>query len=68
MGFDARGMAFLIIVVFLIGTLIGSVLPETGNFVASKLGMGAHSFNIVFLIIGITCACLALFFGLQSNK
>ena len=64
MGNSARGMAFRTIAVVLIGTAIGSMLPETGNVVAGVLNLpDAHIFNQVFLIVGITGVMLALFTG-----
>ena len=68
MDFVPRGMALLIIIVFFIGTLIGSLLPETGNILANHLKLPSHIFNIIFLIIGIAIASLAFYIGLQSNK
>ncbi len=53
-------MAFPTIVVFLVGTAIGSTLPELGNFLARYLGIPSHSFNIVFLAVGIIGIGMAL--------
>ena len=63
MGNSARGMAPRIILVFLSGTLVGSLAPETGNILAYMLKMPykeGHFFNPYFLglgIIGIVLAC-----------
>jgi len=64
MGDTTRGMAFCTIIVILIGTAIGSMLPETGNVISRILnlpGTDAHVFNPVFCIIGIIGTVLALF-------
>ena len=61
--YSTRGLAFRIILVFFIGTGIGSVLPESGNALAYLLKVTAHGFNIVFLDIGIIGTLLALHIG-----
>ena len=65
MDITARSMALYIILVFLAGTLIGSLLPESGNVLASLLGLPAHIFNPLFLVIGIIGIVLALYLGLR---
>jgi len=64
---DARAMALCIVLVFLIGTAVGSVLPEFGNIVAIKLGIWSHQFNIVFLALGIAGIGLALYLGYRCG-
>ncbi len=50
MGNLTRTMALWLV----IGTLIGSVLPEFGNLLAIKLQLGyTHYFNKYFLVVGI---------------
>ena len=69
-GNTTRSMAFRIVSVILIGTAVGSVLPETGNLAVLYItkGTDAHVFNIVFLIIGIIGIVLALFIGYRKCK
>ena len=71
MGNTTRSMALRTIVVVLIGTAVGSVLPESGN-VASRLlglpGSQSHVFNSVFLVIGITGIVLALYLGYKQRS
>jgi len=68
MGCDARTMALCIILVFLTGTAIGSILPEFGNLLAQRLGIGAHQFNIVFLALGLAGIGLALYLGHRCSS
>lgn len=63
----SRGMALGVISVFFIGTAIGSVLPEFGNLLAQKLDVRPHSFNIVFLVVGIIGIGVALYLGHKSS-
>jgi len=63
MGNDARIMALGIILVFFIGTGIGSALPEFGNLVATRINIGSHSFNVLFLALGIIGIGVALYLG-----
>jgi len=61
-----RAMALVLVPVFLFGTLLGSLLPETGNVLAQLLRLPAdqnHIFNGVFLVIGILGVGLALHIG-----
>jgi protein-S-isoprenylcysteine O-methyltransferase Ste14 len=60
-GVSSRGMALRAVAVFLAGTLVGSVLPESGTVLASHLGIFSHIFNPLFLALGIIGAGLALF-------
>lgn len=64
----SRGTALLLVVVFLIGTAVGSILPEFGNILARKAGVWAHYFNIYFLIIGIIGVVLALYLGYRCYR
>ena len=63
MGCETRGLALCFILVFLVGTAIGSVLPEFGNLLAEKIGVRAHFFNIYFLVLGVLGIGLALYLG-----
>ena len=67
MGIDARGLAFCIILIFLAGTAIGSVLPEFGNLLATKIGIRAHFFNVYFLILGVVGIGVALYLGYTGS-
>jgi hypothetical protein len=66
MVYSTRGLALRIIVIFLFGTGVGSVLPESGNALAYLLKITAHYFNIVFLAIGVIGTLLALYFGYKK--
>jgi len=68
MGCDARTMALYVILIFFIGTAIGSVLPEFGNLLAQRLGIGAHQFNVVFLALGIVGIGVALYLGYRCGS
>jgi len=63
----SRIVALCIVAIFLLGTAIGSVLPEFGNIVATRIGVGAHQFNIVFLALGIVGVGLALYLGYRCG-
>ena len=70
-GYTARRVALPIIVVFLAGTLLGSLAPESGNVLAFLLGLPpekGHIFNPVFLAIGIIGTGLALYPGYKHGK
>ena len=67
MGDVPRSVALYFIPVFLIGTAVGSTLPEFGNILAERLGLWAHRFNIVFLALGIAGVGLALYLGYRSS-
>ena len=67
LGRGTRSMAFFIIFMFLCGTAIGSVLPEFGNLLATRLDIGAHSFNIIFLFMGIAGIGVALYLGYHAG-
>ncbi len=67
MGDLSRGLALLVILVILVGTLIGSILPELGNFISSRFGWHPHTLNWLALFIGIIGICLALRFGFKSG-
>ena len=61
-----RAVALVLVPVFLFGTLIGSLLPESGNVLAQLLrlpGDSFHTFNGMFLVIGILGIGLALHIG-----
>ena len=68
MGDISRSMAFLFILVILIGTVIGSILPEFGNVLANHLDQGAHKYNIHFLVIGVLGIVLALYFRFEVHR
>ena len=67
MGFETRGLALCFILVFLIGTAIGSVLPEFGNLLAARFSIRAHFFNVYFLVLGILGISLALYLGYRAG-
>ena len=58
-GSRARKLALHPVSLFLVGTLLGSTLPETGNFVAYWLKMGSHDLNPVFLTLGLVGLAVA---------
>jgi len=68
MGDLSRGLALCIILVFLLSTAVGSVLPEFGNILAQRIGVWAHQFNIVFLALGIVGIGMALYFGYRCSS
>ncbi len=68
MGRRSRSMAFRIIPVFLLGTLVGSALPEFGNILAGKLGLWSHEFNSAFLAVGVVGVMLALYLGYKDGR
>ncbi len=68
MGITARSMALFIVVIFLVGTLVGSVLPEFGDVLALRLKLPPHFFNIWFFVLGWVCIGLALYFGYRSGR
>jgi len=55
LGHLSRVLALRIVLVILIGTAIGSVLPEFGNVLAARIDIGAHAFNIIFLVSLALC-------------
>jgi len=68
MGGLSRGMAFCTVTIILCGTAIGSVLPESGNFISVMLKMPVHSFNPYFLSLGIIGIMLACYFGYRRSR
>lgn len=69
-GYTARSLAFRLVLVFLSGTLLGSLAPESGNVLAFLLGLPpekGHIFNPVFLSVGIIGIGLALYTGLRKR-
>ena len=75
MGNPTRNMALRIIGVFFIGTLIGSMLPESGNVLVNIINnyemqklSDPHVFNPCFLFIGIVGTVLALCPGRGSGS
>ena len=70
-GFTARSVALRLVLIFLAGTLLGSLAPELGNILAFLLGLPpekGHIFNPVFLAIGIIGTGLALYPGYAKRK
>ena len=66
-----RSMALRAFIIVLIGTAIGSVLPETGNLWASYIGFegrAVHAFNYCFLIVGIIGISVALYIRYRCNR
>jgi len=62
----SRALAYLFIAVFFIGTIIGSLSPESGNLLAHILGVPegrSHIFNPCFLVLGIVGIVLACAIG-----
>lgn len=69
MGNTARGMAFCTVAVILLGTAVGSMLPETGNVAAIMLDVPAgqeHIFNPVFFALGFVGIVLACYIGYRK--
>ncbi len=70
MGIETRDVAFRVILVFIWGTLLGSLLPESGNVVAYYIG-GAygkeHIFNPCFLAVGVAGVVLACRFRYRNS-
>jgi len=64
----SRGMALCFILVLLVGTAIGSALPEFGNLLAKEVGIRAHFFNVYFLVLGVLGVGLALFLGYTGSR
>jgi len=67
MGDLSRILALCFILIFLVGTAIGSVLPEFGNILATKIGIRAHFFNVYFFVLGIVGIGLALYLGYRAG-
>lgn len=79
-GFAPRSLALRIVVSFLLGTLCGSLLPETGNILADTLGLQRgevfnpfglsvhHVFNPCFLALGLIGIGVALYFGYRRSR
>jgi len=67
MGTEARAMAFIAILIFFIGTAVGSALPEFGNLLAKEIGVRGHFFNIHFLVLGIVGISVALYLGYKCG-
>jgi len=59
----SRGLALLAVLIFLVGTAVGSVLPEFGNLLAQRVGVRSHQFNGIFLALGIAGIGMALYLG-----
>lgn len=71
MGNISRSVAFLPVLVILGGTLVGSVLPESGNVLAYILGISnsqGHIFNPLFLAVGIVGIVLAFYFRHKRSR
>jgi hypothetical protein len=68
MVFGSRGLAFRIIIVILIGTGIGSLLPEIGTIAGFHMGIWPHIFNSVFLILGGICIGVAFYLGYRKRS
>ena len=67
LGNSARGLALCFILVFLVGTAVGSMAPEFGNLLAKKVGVWAHFFNVYFLVLGILGIGVALYLGYTGS-
>ena len=68
MGDLPRVVALRAILIFLACIALGSVLPEFGNLLAIRLGNDAHSFNILFLILGLIGVGMALYLGYTRSS
>ena len=68
LGNTARGLAFCFILVFIVATAIGSMAPEFGNLLATKIGIRAHFFNVYFLVLGIVGIGVALYLGYRGSS
>ena len=70
MGLDnmSRGLALCFILIFFVGTAVGSMAPEFGNLLAKEVGLWAHQFNVVFLVLGIVGIGLALYLGYTHSS
>lgn len=71
MGIASRGVALRVVLVFLGGTLVGSMAPESGNVLASHLGFPSseiHAFNPCFLALGVIGVVLAFFVGCKCCR
>ena len=80
LGIRTRGLALCSIIVFLVGTLIGSMASESGNILVGILNISqgqvynpfhlslAHVFNPIFLILGIAGVSVALFLGFTRSR
>ena len=70
-GTAARSLAYRLGPVFIIGTIMGSVAPESGNVVAYFLGLPetfSHVFNILFAVLGIGGIALACRARPRANR
>jgi len=67
MGCETRGLALCFILVFLVGTAVGSMAPEFGNLLAAKIGIRAHFFNVYFLVLGVVGVGVALYLGYRAG-
>lgn len=70
-GSPARGLARRLGLMFLIGTMVGSVVAESGNVVAYLLGLPerfSHIFNVLFAVIGLAGVALALYLGHRAGR
>ncbi len=67
MGILPRVMAPFMVLIFLACTTLGSILPEFGNIVATRLGVRAHSFNVLFLVLGVAGVGVALYLGYNAG-
>ncbi len=71
MGTTTRSVARRYGIGFLIGTVLGSVAPESGNFAAYFLGLPetySHVFNILFAVLGVLGIIVALRARPRANR
>ncbi len=68
MDIGSRVLALPAILVVIVGTFIGSVLPELGNVLAIRLKWNPHIFNGAFLAVGGIIIVLALFLGFKNSR
>ncbi len=67
MGFASRVMALRTVAVFLLGTLVGSLVPESGSILAYNMGIFPHALNPLFLAVGIVGIGLACVVGHRKS-
>jgi len=56
---------------FVSGTLIGSLTPEFGNLISAALNLGeekAHIFNPVFFVLGIIGIGMVFYIGYKRSR
>ncbi len=62
-----RKLAHRSVIVILVATIVGSLLPEPADLVALWLQISPHAFNYLFLALGFMGIGVALYLGYQSG-